>query len=222
MDDEVAEDLVRKAQELAASIDSCKETLAPLLSGNHETFDSAMSQLEPLDRAQMYITLAYAINTLFFTYLRTQGATKGHPSRKELGRVKDYMEKWEKVKSSAQKPSMRVDKQAAGRFIKHGLHIAKQDAQQNKESAATEAESFLAQVLPADGTSLSTKENAEESQATPSAKTKKPAATQPNAVKAGGKAKAAGVKVQSSIASKKKRAAEASVQPKAKAQKKGK
>lgn len=40
---------------------------------------------------------------------------------RELTRVRQYFEKIKALETPQEKPSMTLDKQAAGRFIKHGL-----------------------------------------------------------------------------------------------------
>jgi exosome complex protein LRP1 len=46
---------------------------------------------------------------------------KEHAVFKELTRVKQYFEKIKALETVPEKRKMTVDKQAAGRFIKHGL-----------------------------------------------------------------------------------------------------
>lgn len=58
----------------------------------------------------------------FLAYLRLQGVNaKEHPVFKELTRVKQYFEKIKTVETVPEKRTTAVDKEAAGRFIKHGL-----------------------------------------------------------------------------------------------------
>lgn len=46
---------------------------------------------------------------------------KEHPVFRELTRVKQYFDKIKALESEPEKRTMTVDKQAASRFIKHGL-----------------------------------------------------------------------------------------------------
>lgn len=58
-------------------------------------------------------------------YLRLNGVNaKEHPVFKELTRVKQYFQKIKDIETPPEKPTMALDKQAAGRFIKHGLVCA--------------------------------------------------------------------------------------------------
>lgn len=55
-------------------------------------------------------------------YLRLHGVNaKEHPVFKELTRVKQYFEKIKALETEPEKRTMALDKQAASRFIKHGL-----------------------------------------------------------------------------------------------------
>jgi exosome complex protein LRP1 len=55
-------------------------------------------------------------------YLRLHGvkATE-HPVYRELKRVKQYFDKIKALETEPEQRTMVLDKQAAGRFIKHGL-----------------------------------------------------------------------------------------------------
>lgn len=55
-------------------------------------------------------------------YLRIHGVNaKEHPVFRELTRVKQYFEKIKRLENGPEERNMTLDKQAAGRFIKHGL-----------------------------------------------------------------------------------------------------
>ncbi|KAJ3119553.1 hypothetical protein HK100_000254 [Physocladia obscura] len=80
-------------------------------------------------------------------YLRTQGATKGHPVRKELQRVKEYMDKIDKL-SAANKGNISLDKYAAKRFIKHTLSSnAEIKEKYNVQEQEEYAKSFLDSII---------------------------------------------------------------------------
>lgn len=60
--------------------------------------------------------------SFFPAYLRLHGVNaKDHPVFKELTRVKQYFEKIKALETGPEKRTMTLDKEAAGRFIKHGL-----------------------------------------------------------------------------------------------------
>jgi hypothetical protein len=87
-----------------------------------------------LEAADLDLSLAYAINTLFWMYLRVQGvAPADHPVTLELKRIREYMERLKAAKaeaagggeagaaaaSKAQQSKLNIE--AAQRFIKAGL-----------------------------------------------------------------------------------------------------
>ncbi|KAI9360036.1 hypothetical protein DFJ73DRAFT_816434 [Zopfochytrium polystomum] len=147
-----------QANALAASIAVVRERLKPVLRSANPGDRAAekdrppttvmeicadLDQVDPLDSARLCVSLAYTINALFFTYLRTEGRIKGHPVRKELARIKTYMDK---VATAAglNKPTMRIDQAAAKRFIKHSLsHDAPANPAPADGEAAEHASAFL-------------------------------------------------------------------------------
>ena len=59
--------------------------------------------MPPLDSARMHLMVAYTVNSLFWMYLRTQGAdVQNHPVRKELERVKKAMRKVKEAEAKAE------------------------------------------------------------------------------------------------------------------------
>lgn len=60
--------------------------------------------------------------SFFKAYLRLKGVdAKQHPVFRELTRVRQYFEKIKALETEPEQPTMKLDKAAAGRFIKHGL-----------------------------------------------------------------------------------------------------
>ncbi len=58
----------------------------------------------------------------FIAYLRLNGVnSKEHPVFRELTRVKQYFEKIKAAETAGTKQNVTLDKEAAGRFIKHAL-----------------------------------------------------------------------------------------------------
>eukprot|EP00013_Stygamoeba_regulata_P004350 CAMPEP_0177633644 /NCGR_PEP_ID=MMETSP0447-20121125/2947_1 /TAXON_ID=0 /ORGANISM="Stygamoeba regulata, Strain BSH-02190019" /LENGTH=152 /DNA_ID=CAMNT_0019135317 /DNA_START=267 /DNA_END=721 /DNA_ORIENTATION=+ len=80
-------------------------------------------KLSPLDDAKLSLLIAYALNTIFYLYLKTQGFNPAtHPVKSELDRLKAYIKKFQVLTEGKQeKPTMRVDVPAAGRFISSAL-----------------------------------------------------------------------------------------------------
>jgi len=134
--------------ELSDKIDTLESSLEPL------TGDGAVNKhaesLPLLDRAKLYATTAYTIESLLYNHLSLAGEdAKNHPVMTELNRVKQYFEKirdaedpnrnkrpegeellqnlsflpfWhEYLNKSLTSPGLSLDKNAAKRFIKHAL-----------------------------------------------------------------------------------------------------
>ncbi|XP_028396181.1 nuclear nucleic acid-binding protein C1D-like [Dendronephthya gigantea] len=99
-------------------MNTVEETLDPLLcTSSEETHE----KLNVLDRAKLDLMMVYAVNSMFWIYLITQGVNpKDHGIKHELDRVKDYMKKI-KDASDKKKASLKIDKAAARRFVKGAL-----------------------------------------------------------------------------------------------------
>ena len=116
------------------NIDDLEEVLIPVLKGS---LSETALKLPLLDKAQLYILVTYAIESILFcnfpailsasyadesAYLRINGVNaKEHSVFRELTRVKQYFEKIKAANSAVSKPNVRLDRVAAGRFIKHAL-----------------------------------------------------------------------------------------------------
>ncbi|KAI8616858.1 hypothetical protein BC830DRAFT_1116301 [Chytriomyces sp. MP71] len=108
----------QEAEAFAGSVQQLEALISPLFS---QPIEAVLQQSESLiDKASLCVLVSYAINSLVFLFLRTQGRTKGHPVRKELQRVKEYMDKVSHA-AGVEKAAMKLDKEAAARFIKHTL-----------------------------------------------------------------------------------------------------
>mmetsp|Transcript_37758 Transcript_37758/g.52434 ORF Transcript_37758/g.52434 Transcript_37758/m.52434 type:complete len:218 (+) Transcript_37758:157-810(+) len=110
----------RELDMFEGSFNSIETSLEPLLSAQTRRL---ASQLKPLERAQMHVTLAYAASALFTMYLKTQGVPlNDHPVNSELERVQRYIKKVERAidgESGARPLSVDVD--ATNRFITHAI-----------------------------------------------------------------------------------------------------
>ncbi|KAF6233679.1 hypothetical protein HO173_008236 [Letharia columbiana] len=133
-------DLVPLIKSLDDNIDDLEEALEPLLKS---AVSDTAGKLPLLDKAQLYVLVTYAIESILFSYLRLNGVnSKEHPVFRELTRVKHYFEKIKAAESAETRQNVTLDKAAAGRFIKNALagnkrfdlDLAKQS---KKESAAT-------------------------------------------------------------------------------------
>ncbi|OJD16892.1 hypothetical protein AJ78_02990 [Emergomyces pasteurianus Ep9510] len=112
-------DLTPFLEQLEDNIDDLEDVLEPLLG---QPLASTTQKMPVLDKAKLHVLITYTIESLLFSYLRLQGVNaKEHPVFKELTRVRQYFEKIKAVETVPEQRTMTVDKQAAGRFIKHGL-----------------------------------------------------------------------------------------------------
>ncbi|KIV88193.1 hypothetical protein PV10_09112 [Exophiala mesophila] len=107
--------------QLEEALEDLEDNLEPLLV---DSLTSTTQKLPLLDRAKLNVLLVYAIESLIFSYLKVQGVqAKEHAVFRELSRVKQYFEKIKQAEAAPSKsqPTLVLDKDAAGRFIKHAL-----------------------------------------------------------------------------------------------------
>ena len=79
------------------ALGAVEEKLSPLLS---EAPEDVRARLSPLEHAKLELTLAYAMNSLFWMYLATQGKKPSeHPVRAEMARIKEYMQKIKRLEN---------------------------------------------------------------------------------------------------------------------------
>ncbi|OAP58112.1 hypothetical protein AYL99_07202 [Fonsecaea erecta] len=113
--------VIQLVDELQDNLEDLEENLEPLLHGD---LAATTKKLPLLDRAKLHVLLVYSIESLIFSYLKLHGVqAKEHPVFKELTRVKQYFEKIKQSEETPQtsRPTLALDKDAAGRFIKHAL-----------------------------------------------------------------------------------------------------
>ncbi|KAF2071225.1 hypothetical protein CYY_007459 [Polysphondylium violaceum] len=84
-------------------------------------------KLTPVESAKLNITVAYALNSLFFMYLQTQGVSPhDHQVKNELERIKPYILKLKSMTNKTEeKPKMQIDSDAAKRMIDNTLAMNK-------------------------------------------------------------------------------------------------
>ncbi|KAL5387993.1 hypothetical protein PMIN06_012362 [Paraphaeosphaeria minitans] len=110
--------------DLETTIDDLEEALAPILASPLSTLTST---LPTLDKAKLHILTAYTLESLLFSALQASGAdAKSHRIFPELARLKTYFGKVTAAEAAgegkgAAGPSTKLDKDAAARFIRHGL-----------------------------------------------------------------------------------------------------
>ncbi|KND01171.1 uncharacterized protein SPPG_04261 [Spizellomyces punctatus DAOM BR117] len=151
MDEEVVPDLSALTDTLESAVSRVTNLMEPLFS---LPFEQQLGNLAPLERAKLEVLMAFAMNSLIFVYLKTQGVQPDAPVKREMLRIKGYINK---IKDAAglNKPTMRLDSQAAKRFVNHSL-IANPEVSEEikKRKHESEADNFLSNIsLPTNGAS---------------------------------------------------------------------
>ncbi|KAJ2608865.1 hypothetical protein H4S08_004288 [Coemansia sp. RSA 1365] len=110
----------KHVDQLATAVDQIQTALGPILS---QPLTDTLPKLTPIQRCELEALVAYAINTLYWVYLKVNGVPpKEHPVMDELQRVQRYIEKINRAKKSNNKQesrAMRVDANAASRIIQN-------------------------------------------------------------------------------------------------------
>jgi exosome complex protein LRP1 len=123
-------------EDLTSNVDDLEQALAPLL---NTALSHSTSKLPLLDKAKLYVLATYAIESILFSSLRLNGVdAKTHPVFQELARVKGYFAKIKSAETSGTKRNVTLNKDAATRFIKHGLAGNEKYDRERAERVATE------------------------------------------------------------------------------------
>eukprot|EP00930_Biecheleria_cincta_P006210 TRINITY_DN107193_c0_g1_i1.p1 TRINITY_DN107193_c0_g1~~TRINITY_DN107193_c0_g1_i1.p1 ORF type:complete len:304 (+),score=73.82 TRINITY_DN107193_c0_g1_i1:31-912(+) len=129
-----------KVAAVQAALQTVERHLEPLLAKSPKEVSRNLAALE---NAELQVSLAYAVTSLYFCHLLTQGVDPAdHPIRQELDRIQLY---FKKVRSAAEeanekeasKERARVDAEAAHRIVRHFAHAADASAQRRTEAAAS-------------------------------------------------------------------------------------
>ncbi|KAK2156845.1 hypothetical protein LSH36_204g10034 [Paralvinella palmiformis] len=76
--------------------------------------------LSALEKAKLHLAGAYAINSLFWTYMNTKGENpKEHGVKDELDRIKNYMGRVKEIEDRLKAP--KLDKSASKKFVRNAL-----------------------------------------------------------------------------------------------------
>ena len=110
---------------LLKSLENLEDVVKSIIDGP-QTFSSRLEALPDQERAQLLSSLAYSLVSLSWVSLRSSGASLAeHPIKKEIDRVRAYMTKTAKLSDPIEaedKPSMRVDKEAADRIVRQAAN----------------------------------------------------------------------------------------------------
>ncbi|CAL8091591.1 unnamed protein product [Orchesella dallaii] len=84
-------------------------------------YDAVKSSMSPIERATYDITISFAINSLFWMYMRSFGEDpNSHKIKEELDRIKQQMRRRQLITDKAKRPQ--VDKDAVNRMVRHGIN----------------------------------------------------------------------------------------------------
>ena len=81
-------------EDLRTQLSQLEDALAPMLEGGQDAIKDVRERHGPEKAAETQLALGYAVNALFFVYLKTQGVDpQTHPVKEELARIREYMKK---------------------------------------------------------------------------------------------------------------------------------
>ncbi|KAJ2572171.1 hypothetical protein GGH95_004126 [Coemansia sp. RSA 1836] len=129
------QNLSKRVDQFSVAVEQVQRALGPIL---RQPVSQVLPRLTTIQRCELEALVAYSIDTLFWIYLKINGVPpKEHPVMTELQRVQRYIAKINAYKQQASEGSggggggssgdsrtMKLDKEAADRFIKSA--IAKQ------------------------------------------------------------------------------------------------
>ncbi|KAI9639439.1 Sas10/Utp3/C1D family-domain-containing protein [Dioszegia hungarica] len=120
MPEEVPFDPATTSVELESSLAELETALSPLFK---QEWAAQMDGLDPLERAKMDVMIAYTIVDLIWIYLKMKGVDPAkHEVSSELERVRTYYGKIRSIENPEDDSrKYKLDTQAAGRFIAHGI-----------------------------------------------------------------------------------------------------
>ncbi|KAH6855105.1 Sas10/Utp3/C1D family-domain-containing protein [Chaetomium sp. MPI-CAGE-AT-0009] len=136
-------DITPQLDQLEKELSKAKETLAPLIGD----IGDISSKLPLLDKAKLYVLVSYTIEALLFSALRLNGVdTKAHPVFTELARVRQYVEKIEKLENPPAERENAVNTEVAARFLRSDLGDNKDIKAKLTELIAKEREKAAAKA----------------------------------------------------------------------------
>eukprot|EP00735_Rhodelphis_limneticus_P010460 TRINITY_DN3201_c0_g1::TRINITY_DN3201_c0_g1_i1::g.3637::m.3637 TRINITY_DN3201_c0_g1::TRINITY_DN3201_c0_g1_i1::g.3637 ORF type:complete len:208 (+),score=11.12,sp/Q32PE4/C1D_BOVIN/39.42/2e-25,Sas10_Utp3/PF04000.10/6.4e-15,Fungal_trans_2/PF11951.3/0.0038,SR-25/PF10500.4/1.3 TRINITY_DN3201_c0_g1_i1:73-624(+) len=137
--DVLPEELSTSLSNVEHAIASLDEHLEPFFS---MPLSEIVSSLGTHDGAKLNLVLAYAVNTMFFLLLRTQGLNPNdHPVKQELERIKTYMKRLQETESNTkEKEGNKINIPVASRFIAGSLPQLTPDQRSELKKIARRAE----------------------------------------------------------------------------------
>ncbi|KAK9365489.1 hypothetical protein V1509DRAFT_633081 [Lipomyces kononenkoae] len=112
--------------ELFPLIESLEKEMGELESSLGPITDSGLAQytidMAPIDKAKAYLLSLYALNSTIYSTLKIgEISTTDHDIMNDIRRVQAYMAKIKNAEELLAGRKLQLDRQAAGRFIKHAL-----------------------------------------------------------------------------------------------------
>ncbi|CAO3658847.1 unnamed protein product [Rhizopus stolonifer] len=127
------DELPRKAvQALRLRLQHVKNHLEPIFS---KPLNDISAKLTMTEKYELQVLLSYSLNTLFYIYLRINGSDpQKHAVMVELKRVQKYITKLKAYQGKEAKPNMKLNKEAAGRFIKAAISTNQEESSRPSQS----------------------------------------------------------------------------------------
>ncbi|XP_068423624.1 nuclear nucleic acid-binding protein C1D [Clinocottus analis] len=133
--DSRTEDYPQEIDEQLTGFDSSVSSVETMLEKLMAMPRSELQKLDSLDQAKLDLMSAYALNSLFWMYLVTQGVNpREHAIKQELERIRTCMNKVKEI--TDRKKAARLDKGAAARFLRNAFYEPKEKDSRRKAAAA--------------------------------------------------------------------------------------
>ncbi|KAG7291691.1 hypothetical protein NEMBOFW57_001710 [Staphylotrichum longicolle] len=128
-------DITPQLDQLEEQLNKAQEVLEPLLGD----IGDISGKLPLLDKAKLYVLVSYTIESLLFSALRLNGVeTKNHAIFTELTRVKQYMDKIQKLENPPAERENAVNTEGDNKDIK--AKLTELIAKEREKAAAKAAE----------------------------------------------------------------------------------
>ncbi|TRY98820.1 hypothetical protein DNTS_035638 [Danionella cerebrum] len=115
--EEYPSEIEESLNDFESSVSSVQQMVQRLVSVSRS---DGLLKLDPLEQAKLDLMSAYALNSIFWMYLVTQGVNpKDHAIKQELERIRTYMNKVKEI--TDKKKAAHLDKDAASRFVRNAL-----------------------------------------------------------------------------------------------------
>ncbi|VDK35189.1 unnamed protein product [Taenia asiatica] len=124
MDVKLFDSIPDEINQLLVSFSDSIQGISDIVVSYKEAMKTNKTESPPMQRVQIELSLAYAMNALFFVYLRCHGFdVKDHPILKELERLTACLKRCQNIcsKQSSEHIHSRLDKEASKRFVKRVL-----------------------------------------------------------------------------------------------------